>query len=179
MKTNDMSGFDFRQNFGESDNIWYQISEIEPNLLYLSGAPRMAQHLHKLRIKNVLNVAKEIFDSCIDYHDDIKVVHFPFRDHIPMEPWLVREALVTLRGMLQTGPTLVHCGVGISRSPTTIALYFYAIGRFATVQEGVEYLQSKRECVRPNRIVDAKVMQAVDELKKEWSDTRKLEVART
>lgn len=147
------------------------ISEIEPGRLFLSGAPRSADALHKLGIKNVLNVAKEIHDECISYHADIKTVHFGFRDHIPMEPWMVRAALITLRSMLKKGPTLVHCGIGVSRSPTTIALYYYATGKFPSVQSAVQHLQTLRSCVAPNRIVDGNVMNVVEALRVKWTKT--------
>jgi protein-tyrosine phosphatase len=150
-----------------------KFTKITPRL-YLSGEPCKSDVLWLVSkgIKNVLSVAKECHDTCIGYGDALKLVHVGFRDHVPMEPWLVLSAMHTLKAMLKNGPTLVHCGVGISRSPTTIALYWYAKGITNSIEEGVQKLVEKRPCVAPNKIVDEKVIEVVEDLRAKWAKSK-------
>ncbi len=135
--------------------------------LFLSAVPR-ANDLRDLGIKNVLNVAREQGDNHLCY-GNFNVAHFFIEDGVPMNPMMVRSALKTLREMHRKGSTVVHCGMGVSRSPTIIALYWYARGEVDSLEEGIEILQRVRPCVSPNYIVDKKVMRAVDGLRRMWT----------
>ena len=146
-----------------------EISKVGPGL-FLSGEPRRedAGRLRDLGIRNVLSVARECHDEWIGYECDLQLAHIGFRDHVAMPAWLAVQAVRTLDAMLRAGPTLVHCGVGISRSPTVIALYWWASGKTTSHAEGVAKLQKLRSCVRPNDIVDEDVLAAVGRLRKAW-----------
>ena len=143
------------------------------NRLYLGGAPSDVSKLYKLGIKNVLSVAKECHDEVRGYDGGINLEYVGMRDHSPLSPWMAKQAILTLREMLKRGKTLVHCGIGVSRSPTIIALYWYAMGEVDSVAQGVRKLKEIRSCVSPNRIVDDNLMQMVESLRKNWARPRR------
>lgn len=148
-------------------------SKITENL-YLGGAPgpNQAGYLRSLGIRNILSVAKECHDEWITYtHNEFNLVYVGMRDHEPLPPVLARLAITTLRDFLKRGKgkTLVHCGVGISRSPTIISLYWLAKGEVNSYEEGIQKLQALRSVVRPNRIVDHNLLQMVGSLRKRWA----------
>lgn len=139
--------------------------------LWVGGEP-LGNDLKTLRefgIKNVMSVAKEAHDECIQYSDEFRLVHFGFRDHEPFEPFLLKQALYTLKQLLKRGNTLVHCGVGISRSPSIIALYWYAMGLTPSREAGIEHQRALRPIVRPNRVIDDNVMAVVNALRLKWA----------
>ena len=149
------------------------ISKVGPGL-FLSGAPSRsaAPELRRLGVKNVLSVARECHDEWIGYECDLQLAHLGFRDHVAMPPWLAVQAVRTLDAMMRNGPTLVHCGIGVSRSPTVIALWWWATGRTTSHVEGVAKLRRLRPCVAPNAIVDEAVLAAVGRLRKAWTRGR-------
>jgi protein-tyrosine phosphatase len=153
---------------GYRDTAYF--SKITENL-FLGPEPTAqdADTLRNLGIKNILSVAKECHDEWIGYEGKFNLVYVGMHDHSPLPPWLAKQALTTLREMLKRGKTLVHCGIGVSRSPTTIALYWYAIGETDSVAEGIQRLQKIRPCVAPNRIVDDNLMQMVFALRRRWA----------
>ena len=152
-----------------------EFTRVSPTL-YLGGAP-VSSDIPKLEacgVKFFLNVAKEIHDDCVTYGSDILSVHIPLRDHTANPAWLFEEALLTLRQMEKRGIVLVHCGIGVSRSPTTIALYWYAMGREPSVQSGIERLKGFRRCVSPSELLlTNEVMDVANKLKKRWVRSKK------
>lgn len=162
----------------ERDSIYgpslHEISRVGPGL-FLSGEPDRddAERLRDLGIRNVLSVARECHDEWIGYDAAFQLVHLGFRDHLPIPPWLAVEVVRVLAALVRAGPTLVHCAMGVSRSPTAIALYWWASGQAASHAEAVARLQRLRPCVRPNAIVDGAVLAAVGRLRREWAEERK------
>lgn len=140
--------------------------------LFLGRAPeaRDLDLLQKLGIKNILSVAKECHDEWIGYTmREFNVVYAGMRDHEPLPPMIAKLAITSLKEMLKKGKTLVHCGIGVSRSPTIISLYWLALGQVDSYEEGIQKLQALRPVVRPNRIVDHNLLQMVASLRKNWS----------
>lgn len=140
--------------------------------LFLGRAPeaRDLDTLQRLGIKNILSVAKECHDEWIGYtHREFNVIYAGMRDHEPLPPLIAKLAITSLKEMLKKGKTLVHCGIGVSRSPTIISLYWLALGQVDSYEEGIQKLQVLRPVVRPNKIVDHNLLQMVASLRKNWS----------
>lgn len=163
----------------EWDRAWNEygreISDVGDGL-FLSATPR-AGEIRRLGIKNVLDVAAEVSDDHLQGMN-LRVAHFFINDGTPMDPTTAVAAIKTLRAFHRSGKTLVHCGMGISRSPTIIALYWYATGETDSVEEGIELLKVARPCVRPNTLLDSRVMRAVNGLRRSWLKSRTPETIR-
>lgn len=140
--------------------------------LYLSGDYFDHKTLRECGIHNVMSVARESRDTGFMYVPWLRLTYFGFPDHEIMDLGMVEAALRTLRILRKNGTTLVHCGMGISRSPTIIALYWMAEGKVATYEEGIETLKKMRPCVRPNNLVDERVLKVVERLRREWAGTK-------
>lgn len=159
-------------NWRQDDRSCPPFSKITEDL-YLGREPLSSDigTLQKLGIKNILSVAKECHDEWIAYTGpNFNLVYAGMHDHTPLPPMLAKLALISLKEMLKKGKTLVHCGIGVSRSPTIIALYWYARGEVDSYGEGIEKLQALRSVVCPNRIVDHNLMQMVNTLREKWSN---------
>jgi len=147
----------------------HKITQITPTLFLGGEAGVAASRLLALGIKGVLNVAKEIHDV-FRYGEDLASVHFPFKDRIEMAPWMVEEALRCLKAMEKSGPVYVHCGVGVSRSPTILGLYLFATGRAKSLPDALRILEEKRPCVNPSRdLMTPEVWAVAVRLKKNWA----------
>lgn len=74
----------------------------------------------------------------------------PVLDTMAPTPDELSAAVTWLANRLAEGPAYVHCALGHGRSATVVVAYLLAIGRIATVEEGLELVCSKRPGVRLN-----------------------------
>ncbi|KAI8996597.1 protein-tyrosine phosphatase-like protein [Trametes punicea] len=82
----------------------------------------------------------------------LKTLHVPVEDseyadilqHLDVTTSFIRSALEDRRNVV-----LVHCAMGISRSPTVVCAYLIA-QRSMTPSQALEFIASKRQIVRPN-----------------------------
>jgi protein tyrosine phosphatase len=160
-------GQDWRERVLDDEGLT-ELSLVEDGL-YLSGNYFDYQALTSRGIRSVMSVARECSDTKVAFTPRLGLAHFSFPDHQIMNLGMVEAALKTLRVFRKRGTTLVHCGMGISRSPTIIALYWMATGKVATYEEGIEKLKKVRPCVRPNRLVDETVLKVVERLRRAWA----------
>lgn len=151
-----------------SEGEYAQLSDVGGGL-FLSGDSFSRQDLADLGITGVVSVARECPDEQLEYAYDLRKAHFGFRDHHIMDHGMVEAAVSTVRAFLRHGRVLVHCGVGISRSPTIIALYRMAAGEEETYEGAIEHLKEHRACVRPNRVVDDGVLYMIENLRRKWA----------
>ena len=151
-----------------AEDEYAELSEVGGGL-FLSGDFFTAEALRDLKIKGVVSVARECPDESLEYAHDIRKAHFGFRDHVIMDHGMVEAAVSTVRAFLRHGRVLVHCGVGISRSPTIIALYRMAAGEEETYEGAIKRLQKRRPCVAPNRVVDDGVINMIENLRRKWA----------
>lgn len=151
-----------------ADGEYAKLSDVGGGL-FLSGDYFTRQDLEDLGIAGVVSVARECPDAHLEYADKIRKAHFGFRDHVIMDHGMVEAAVSTVRAFLRHGNVLVHCGVGISRSPTIIALYRMAMGEAKNYEEAIARLQKDRPCVQPNRVVDDGVFNMIKNLRRKWA----------
>ena len=158
---------------GAYDGGYREIDLVEDGL-YLSGDSFTVEDLRRRKIRAVISVARECPDDRLAMDGSIQSTHFAFPDHVIMNLGMVESALRTLRALRRRGTVLVHCGIGVSRSPTIIALFWMAEGKVESYEEGIAKLKRIRPCVSPNRIVDGSVIGVVKRLRREWvgSDVR-------
>ena len=78
-------------------------------------------------------------------------VHRPTPDEVYLPPY-IWGGLVTLlaEALHQEDAVLVHCRLGVSRSPSLVAAYLYACGYAKTVTTALAYLVSRRSVVAPH-----------------------------
>ena len=173
MNSNDRdwwTGVRGRINF-QDDPLCPAFSKITDDL-YLGRCPeaRDIDRLKSLGIRNILSVAKECHVEWVGYDGpNFNLVYVGMHDHQPLPPLMAKLALTALKEMLKKGRTLVNCGIGVSRSPTIISLYWLAMGEVESYEEGIQKLQALRSVVRPNRIVDHNLLQMVASLRQNWS----------
>jgi len=151
-----------------ADGEYAKLSDVGGSL-FLSGDHFSRADLEELGITGVISVARECPDEHLEYANGIRKAHFGFRDHVIMDHGMVEAAVSTVRAFLRHGRVLVHCGVGISRSPTIIALYRMAMGEEETYEGAIDRLKKRRPCVRPNRVVDDGVLQMIENLRRKWA----------
>lgn len=60
------------------------------------------------------------------------------------------EAIETVNYYHSRGPTLIHCGAGIERSPLTVAMYLVKYSGL-TIDEAYKFLKEKRHQVEDRR----------------------------
>lgn len=85
------------------------------------------------------------------YPTSLAYWHLPMPDEVFLAPsvWQVRvDALTNLQLSLVT--TLVHCRLGVSRSPSLVAAYLASIGAYDTPDAALDFLQRRRACVNPH-----------------------------
>jgi protein-tyrosine phosphatase len=138
----------------------FDLLDNEPTLiinpfLYLGGmyARQNPWVLDHLGITHILNVAAEQhLDTIHLTNSNINVKHIPAEDH---ENYNIRqnfdEAFQFIEDALNTknGRILVHCALGISRSPTIVIAYImYRYGMM--YQKAFQYVQNLRPNINPN-----------------------------
>jgi protein-tyrosine phosphatase len=134
----------------------FDLLENEPTpiikpFLYLGGmyARKNPHVLEYLGITHVLNMAAEQHFETV--HRNINVKHiladdyetYNIRQHFEEAFQFIEDAL------MKNGRILVHCAVGISRSPTIVIAYI--MHRYGmSYQNAYQYVQSLRPIVNPN-----------------------------
>jgi len=152
-----------------ADGEYAKLSDVGGGL-FLSGDYFTTADLEDRGITGVISVARECPNARLEYANGLRRAHFGFRDHVIMDQGMVEAAVSTVRAFLRHGKVLVHCGVGISRSPTIIALYRMAMGEEKTYKGAIAHLKKKRPVVRPNKVVDDGVIQTVEILRRKWAE---------
>ena len=77
------------------------------------------------------------------------VTHAPFPDETYIHPELWQRLVLMLEGLLCTTTVLVHCRLGVSRSPALVAAYLAKIQQ-TTPWEALKYIRAKRPMVSPH-----------------------------
>lgn len=149
---------------------YLQISTVTERL-FLSGAPDLltVRVMRCLRIFQVVNVAREVDDAPV-LPPEVRGVHVPLDDGQPIPPERLTRLLNVLRGMERHGRVLVHCGLGVSRSPMVLACYLCARERTHSIAAGFDLLRSVRPSVNPSpQLRTPEVDEVVEALRRRWS----------
>jgi protein-tyrosine phosphatase len=80
----------------------------------------------------------------------IRYLHFPVRDARPIRiSWLI-AILIAIGESVPRGAVLVHCGIGVSRSPAVVAAYLDRVG-FLGFARALSHLENLRPVVAPSK----------------------------
>ena len=78
----------------------------------------------------------------------LPVTHHPIPDEAWLSPRIWRERLATLDALIINGEhVLVHCRLGVSRSPALVTAYLVYAHYFPTLFGALAYVSRHRECV--------------------------------
>lgn len=98
-------------------------------------------------IVNVLNVGPQIAadsDCAV-----VRRMHAPLLD-VPETQLPTGSEFESLRQFIESGPTLVHCNAGVSRSVSICILFLLETGRCASVDDALAMIRINRPAARPN-----------------------------
>jgi atypical dual specificity phosphatase len=100
-------------------------------------------------IVNVLNVGPAT-TAALDGTDAVqRRMHVPLLD-LPETQMPTGDAFAPLREFIASGPTLVHCNAGVSRSVSICILYLLETGRCTSVDDALAMIRTTRPAARPN-----------------------------
>ena len=107
----------------------------------------MLSSANPLQIMSVITLSEEPVEQ---RNPAIRYLHFPVRDARPIRISWLNAILTAIEESMPRGAVLVHCGVGISRSPAVVAAYLDRIG-FLSFARALSYLESLRPAVAPSK----------------------------
>lgn len=137
--------------------MWEEISEIIPNRLYLSGykGARDVRKILRLKIDTIVSITDFIpfkYDKP-DQFSNINFIHYHAED---AENFNIKQYFNVFCELINDNPekvVLVHCLVGVSRSPSLIIAYLLKTSnnlKNYTVDDALNYVITKRDFIKPN-----------------------------
>lgn len=132
------------------------VTKITDNL-YLGDAldAKLLRVENPLNIKTIVNVSHDPDESV----DGIINIHVPMMDNGKIPPKAFDVALGAMAENLRSGPVLVHCSMGVSRSVVVVALHLALTGvaslnteleRVNALYTGLERVQNLRAQSKPS-----------------------------
>jgi protein-tyrosine phosphatase len=100
-------------------------------------------------ITGVVNVSTEANPQ---KREGIKYVHFPLDEYEWILPGRFERILKEISKLVRGGNVLVHCGAGVSRSPTIVALYMHTVG-YKNFDDALSELRNLRPVVAPSKLI--------------------------
>ena len=119
--------------------------------LYISGR-RDAEAVSLANPLQIMSVITLSEDPVGRRNPAIRYLHFPVQDARPICISWLNAILTAIEESMSRGAVLVHCGVGISRSPAVVAAYLDRIG-FLDFNAALSYLEGLRPAVAPSRVL--------------------------
>lgn len=137
-----------------------QPSEIVPGFLWLSGVRGAAEHIKKLNIDHVLNMAavpdanagsvvRDPYQGQLDKSVNYKGVEC--YDHVshPIDQHFEETYMFISQAKARNGRCYVHCVAGVSRSASIVIAYLMRANRW-TLATALEHTRKLRPCINPN-----------------------------
>jgi len=113
-------------------------------------------------INDARNLPEEITAllNCTEEHDTyregVEYLKIPLIDFQPINPEYIPQAVSWIKEKIVNHKILVHCNVGIGRSPSIAVCYLYEIG--FGFEEAVKLVKSKRPSALPHRDLKSAIM---------------------
>jgi len=121
--------------------------------LYLTSrmTAQNAQTLEYYKITHILTVAQEIDLSKLASHMSIKYLKIAAEDEEKFPLYLYFDEMADFinESLQNQGRILVHCALGVSRSPSAIMTYLIKYKK-KTMDEALKFVKNKRSLVQPN-----------------------------
>ena len=87
---------------------------------------------------------------------------FPSLDLVPLHPSTLHDAAAAIEQARKSGPVLVCCALGYSRSASAVAVWLLNTGRAASVQDAVERVRR----VRPRIVLGEDALRAIEQARR-------------
>jgi protein-tyrosine phosphatase len=79
-------------------------------------------------------------------------IHLPIEDDEPVPVRQFEAVMSAVAVNIRRGNVLVHCAVGLSRSPTAVAAYLHRVG-YKNIDAAIEEIRQVRPEIEPSRIL--------------------------
>jgi protein-tyrosine phosphatase len=111
-------------------------------------------------ISAVLNVCENIdyeaLHSGVGVAPGVAYLHEPFPDHLPIPESKFNMCMNWLGAQYSVGRIiLIHCALGVSRSPTICAAFLTKLGISKNIDEGLQIIKIARPEVNPSLLTFA------------------------
>lgn len=137
-------------NDNNDKNTWcYNIDKIDKNLfLGDSHSAYCPKKLQEFDINSILIVGSYLHAK---FPDKITYQNIDINDDEleKIDKYFLSSIEFIYKEISESKNVLVHCGGGISRSPTIVIAYLMTTKNMG-FDEAYDFVQSKRECIRPN-----------------------------
>jgi protein-tyrosine phosphatase len=113
------------------------------------------QDAERLSRNNTIQIATVISlsEQCVEHKaDDVRYIHLPIEDAEPVPMRQFEMLMKAIAEGIRTGKVLVHCAVGVSRSPTLTAAYMHRVG-YKHIDAAMEEIRQVRPSVDPSKIL--------------------------
>ena len=125
------------------------ISIILPNLYLTSRKGVSLDNIKRCSIQAIISVGVKLKQNEISFLRDYLFLNIPdTSEKTYMMENILPEAQTFIDTNITKGPVLVHCQMGISRSPTIVINYLVSIGW--KPEESIKHVKSCRDCIRPD-----------------------------
>jgi protein-tyrosine phosphatase len=119
--------------------------------LYIGGftdAERLARG-NPNNIDTVISLCEECVSA---KRPDVNYVHIPIEDDCPIPIGKFDAIIDAIAENIRWGTILLHCGVGLSRSPCLAAAYFHVVG-YRNIDAAIEEIRAMRSFINPSKIL--------------------------
>jgi protein-tyrosine phosphatase len=130
--------------------------------LYL-GALRDAESLATSNPHGIRAVITLCRESVEHRSAEIEYSQFAIDELVPMESQFLYTILAAIRRSIAQGSALVHCLLGVSRSPAVLAAYLRRNG-FSSYAAALDYIERRRPSIDPSVLLTRSIESALEKI---------------
>lgn len=124
----------------------HQLTRVEERLFL--GSLKDVESLATSNPQRIRSVITLCLEPVQHRRPDIQYLQFPIDEHKASDPRFLATILSAIERAVAQGPVVVHCLLGMSRSPAILAGYLHRTG-FSSYEAALRHLQELRPSVDP------------------------------